>query len=231
MIAVVDTCYFLRRGSINQNIKKIYIPNSVKKELINEQSLEYYNLYKYMIEIKNPSESYVNYISLINKKMHLNLSNADIDIVALTLELHEIFCSTWVDTTNLNELDEVVCLTLDNGIKQCLKHLDIYNDDKFISKIYKMRCFACFAMYDEKLDFCKKCGMNTITRVSVVLDENNKEKVLLKKGYKFIPKVLYDKKGVELKSSGQREYEHYIKSKGYKVKKNTLTNVLGDLKE
>ncbi|WUR02825.1 RNA-binding protein NOB1 [Vairimorpha necatrix] len=231
MIAVVDTCYFLRRGTISQNINKIIIPDSVKRELINDQSKEFYNLYKFMIEIRNPSSSYIDQIHKLNEKMHFNLSQADVEVSALTLELHEIFCNTWVDKTNINDLEDVTCLTLDNGIKQCLRYLNLYEDNQFISKKFKMRCFACFSTYEEKIDFCKKCGLNTISRVSVVVDENNKEKLLLKKNYKFQPKILYGAKGVEIKSSGQREYEQFIKMKGYKNKKKPLTEVLGDLND
>lgn len=229
MIAVVDTCYFLNRGSFNKNTSKIFIPQSIKRELLNEESREHYNLYKYMIEIREPSESYIRQIEELNIKKLYNLSIPDIELVALTVELHDIYSNTWIDSTNINSIEEVVCLTLDNGVRQCLRYLGLYSDKNFETKMFKMRCFTCFSIFDDKIDFCKKCGHNTVTRVSVLTDENNKQKVLLKKSYKFTPKKLYDTKGVELKSSGQREYEHFIKTKGFKTKKNTLTDVLGDL--
>ncbi|KAK6090406.1 hypothetical protein P3W45_000503 [Vairimorpha bombi] len=229
MIAVVDTCYFLNRGSFSSTITKIFIPHSIKREMLNDESREHYNLHQYMIEIREPSESYIRQIEDLNEKLMLNLSSPDIEVVALTVELYDIYSNTWIDSTNINEVEDVFCLTMDNGVRQCLRYLGLYNDKKFETRRYKMRCFACFSVFDERLDFCKKCGLNTVTRVSVVTDENNNEKILLRKNYKFKPKTLYDNKGVELRSSGQREYEHFMKTKGFKNKKKALTDVLGDL--
>lgn len=229
MIAIVDTCYFLKRGPFNQSITKLFVTSSVIKELKNEESKEYFNLYKYMIEIREPSEKYIKFVQEYICKKMLNLSYTDIEIVALTIEINEVYSCTWIDSTNINSIEEVICLTMDNGIKQCLRYLNLYDDINFASKIYKLRCFGCFSMYDEKLDFCKKCGLNTLTRVSVLQNENNNGTVLLKKNYKFKPKILLDKKGVELKSLDQREYIHFLKTKGYKSKNKNLMKMLGDI--
>lgn len=229
MIGIVDTCYFLKRGPFNQSIKKLFVSSLVVKELKNEESKEYFNLHRYMIEIREPLDKYIEFVQDFLSKKMLNLSYTDIVVVALTIEINEIYSSTWIDSTNINNIEEVVCLTMDNGIKQCLRYLNLYDDLTFSSKIYKLRCFGCFSMYEEKLDFCKKCGLNTLTRVSVVQNENNNGKILLKKNYKFKPKVLIDKKGVELKSIDQREYIHFLKTKGYKCKKKNLTKMLGDI--
>ena len=72
-----------------------------------------------------------------------------------------------------------------------------------------MRCYACYMMYDEEMDFCTNCGYSTITRVAV-MDEGNKERILLRKNYIPRRKVIKDSRGKEIISGGQREYRQYL---------------------
>jgi hypothetical protein len=68
-----------------------------------------------------------------------------------------------------------------------------------------MRCYTCFCIYDKELDFCRRCGYNTITRVSVSIGADG-YKVHLKKNYNYKTREIRDKNGKAIKSEDQREY-------------------------
>ncbi|KAF9763616.1 RNA-binding protein NOB1 [Nosema granulosis] len=230
MIAVVDACYFFRREKIDQKITKILIPSSIEREMLAEETKDHFYTYKYMIEIRDPTDEFTNFVRNKIKDRHFGLSNPDIDVVALTLELQNELSNVWIDPSNFKEIEEVVCLTTDNGIKNALKLFDLGNE-ALERREFRLRCYACFSMFKEHVDFCKKCGLSTITRVSVLIDENNNEKVLLKKKYSFRPKVLVDERGVELRSADQREYiQHKTKlNRNKKSKEYSLPSMLGDI--
>ncbi|EOB12438.1 hypothetical protein NBO_443g0001 [Nosema bombycis CQ1] len=232
MIAVVDACYFFRREKISQNIHKIIVPSSVERELLAEDTKDHFYTYKYMIEIRDPTDEYVAMVASKIKDKHFRLSDPDIDIVALTLELQNELSNVWIDPSNIKEIEEVVCLTTDNGIINALKLFNLRNEEQE-RKEFRLRCYACYSLFKEHVDFCKKCGHNTITRVTVLIDENNNEKVLLKKNfsYKNKTKKLFDERGVELRSMDQREYiQHTTKmNRGRKQKDFNLPSMLGDI--
>lgn len=232
MIAVVDACYFFRREKIDQKITKIIVPSAVERELLVEETKDHYYTYKYMIEIRDPAQEFIDFVHKRIQDKHFGLSGPDIEVVALTLELQNELSNVWIDPSNIKDIDEVVCLTTDNGIKNALKLFDLGNE-VLQRKEFRLRCYACFSIFKEHVDFCKKCGLNTITRVSVLIDENNNETVLLKKKFSFKnkAKVLVDERGVELKSLDQREYVQYTEkmSRSRKKKDMTLPSMLGDI--
>lgn len=102
---------------------------------------------------------------------------------------------------------------MDNGVKNALNLFGLLNDTNYQDKVFKLRCYSCNKMYDHHVDFCSSCGYNTITRVSVII-EDGKEKILLKNNYVYRKKKpLKDRKGVELIAADQKEYIEYLNTK------------------
>ena len=115
------------------------------------------------------------------------------------------------------------CLSKDNAV------FNLVNDTSYQDKKFKLRCYACTAMYDAHVDFCKHCGYNTITRVSVV-NEDGKEKILFKKNYIPKPKIIKNKKrcpdnfsrpkGIcRISESGKKSSERQIQSKFLRLRR------------
>lgn len=115
----------------------------------------------------------------------------------------------WISEERAQDVETVRCLTNDNGIKAALRKLELDVETTFENRRYRMRCYACYMMYDEEMDFCTNCGYSTITRVTV-MDEGNKERILLRKNYIPRRKVIKDSRGKEIISGGQREYRQYL---------------------
>ncbi|KAM0671898.1 hypothetical protein CWI42_040350 [Ordospora colligata] len=209
MLAVIDTGYILERHIPIEKITKGYITSSVKTELKNAQSRMYIDLFSFMIETRDPSDEYIAKVNEYLKSTVSNLSATDVDVVALTLELMDEMSSQWLGPGSLNSID-VCCLTHDNGIKNALAHYGSYEDRDFSRRTYKTRCYACYSVFSECMDFCKNCGHSTLTKVSVG-NANGKEVLYFKKDYKYKPKVIRDNNGIELRSIDQREYIHHQK--------------------
>jgi len=209
MIAVIDTEYLIERQIPIQEITKGYITDSVVSELRTADSERYLNLFSFMMEVRNPTDSYVRKVRKdLEDKIH-NLSQADIDVVALTLEIKDETSSMWIGPENPEHVD-VCCLTHDNGIKNILAHYESYSDADFHKKVFKIRCYTCLNIFSESMDFCKKCGHSTLTRITVREGENGEE-IFFKKGYNYKKKTFKDSRGVELRSADQREYvQHQI---------------------
>ncbi|ADM12166.1 putative nucleic acid-binding protein [Encephalitozoon intestinalis ATCC 50506] len=211
MIAVIDTGYFIERQIPTDKVIRGYVTDSVINELKTAESEEYLKFFSFMIEVRNPSEEYVEKVRRDLRKEVNNLSNTDIEVVALTLELKDEVSEMWVGPESQNQ-EEVVCFTNDNGIKNALLRYTIYESSMFSSRKYKVRCYGCFSLFSENLDFCKKCGHRTLTRIAVG-DTENGEVMFFKKGYEYRkPKTLKNAKGVELRSADQREYVQYQKN-------------------
>lgn len=208
MHAVVDTNYFIHKILEEESISLAYIPSSVEQEIKDRLSREYLELYSFKIEIRDPQEVYVKTVQELCAGKHLGISNTDIDVVALTLELSELALSEWKGPGLDSTSTRICCLTRDNGIKAALHLLGIGADGTFQERRYRMRCYTCFTMYDEEMDFCQNCGYRTVTRVTVV-GEGTEERVMLRKGYVPKHRSIRDSRGKEIKSSGQREYEQY----------------------
>lgn len=208
MKAVIDANYFINKEFPVQDINEGYIPSSVEQELKDKLTKEFYELYSFKISVRDPKEEYITEVQESIKDKHFGLSLADIDVVALTLELSDEIESVWIDEHNMNSSQKLLCLTKDNGIKSALVALNLYNDPDFQARKFKLRCFTCYTTYDTKVDFCRKCGYNTLTRVTV-LGKGPNEVICLKANYKFKPKVLKDERGIILQSADQREYIQY----------------------
>lgn len=210
MIVVIDTGYLIERQLPTGKMVKGYVTDSVVSELRTAESREYLALFSFMVEVRNPSQEYVErVITDVGARVN-NLSKTDIDVIALTLELRDEVSEMWVGPESLGQV-EVSCLTHDNGIKNALSRYDSYEGPGFSERRYKTRCYGCFSLFDENLDFCKKCGHSTLTRVSVG-DTENGEVLFFKKEYQYkLPKVLKNSNGVELRSADQREYIQHQK--------------------
>ncbi|KAG5858760.1 ribonuclease PIN domain-containing protein [Encephalitozoon hellem] len=210
MIAVIDTGYLIERQLPAEGQIKGYVTDSVVNELKTVGSREYLEFFSFMIEVRNPSEEYVARVKNDLRSEVNSLSDTDIDVVALTLELKDEISEMWVGPNN-PEQEEVVCLTNDNGIKNALSRYSSYEGPGFSARKYKTRCYGCFSVFSENLDFCKKCGLRTLTRITVA-DTENGEVMFFKKGYQYKkPKTLKNARGVELRSAGQREYIQHQK--------------------
>lgn len=207
MKVVIDTNYVINREIPNQGITHAYIPSSVEREVKDKLSQDYLTFYTFMITVKDPSEEY---IRLVKEKVGdslLYLSQADIDVVALTLELSGNFTEVWIGPDNFEDQGRVLCLSKDNGIRMALSLFGLFNRADYQDRRFMLRCYACSQMYDKLTDFCANCGYNTITRVSVI----EGDKVCLKKNYQPRPKTLKSRNGVPIVSADQKEYAQYLK--------------------
>lgn len=211
MYVTIDTNIIIDRQLEIHDFKKGFITPSILKEIKNEEIKQYLDIYMFKIELKNPEEEYILKVKNLQKEKNLNLSTADIEIVALTLELKDFYrkeiFDNWISKDNLKE---VKCLTKDNGILQCLKLFNQQNEIE--SRNFMFRCRTCFQLFNNKLDFCKKCGYNSISRVSV-RKEFDKIRVFLKKNYKIKNKVLKDKYGNILRYADQKQYLNHVRDK------------------
>lgn len=217
MIAVIDTNIIIERKLSEYNFEKGFITPSVLLEIHGHDLNNYLKLYDHKIEIREPNEKFVKKVFILQEEKNLLLSKADIEIIALTLELKEKLrenkFNDWIDEKNLNV--EVGCLTLDNGVLHGLKYFDC--DSSIDTRDFMFRCVSCFTLYENKKDFCKRCGSNLISRVSV-RRENGKIKIFLKKGYKFKKRELKDKYGNILHSEDQKAYQEHIREKNKAMK-------------
>ncbi|KRH92106.1 putative RNA-binding protein Nob1p involved in 26S proteasome assembly [Pseudoloma neurophilia] len=210
MYAILDTNIIIDRKIDNFNFVKGYITPSIVSEIKTDDLRQYLNIYMYKIEVKEPLKKYVEKVHRLQKENNLLLSNADIDIIALTIEIKEYFYEQkfdqWISKKSLE--NDVKCLSRDKGVLQCLKLFSKISEG--FKKEFMFRCASCFSLFNSQLDFCKKCASNMISRVSISRI-NGKVKVYLKKGYVNRPKVLKDKYGNVLRSADQKEYIFHMK--------------------
>lgn len=203
MKAILDGSFFLDNELKNNIIDIAYIPTSIINMLNNKLSLENYS---FNIILRDPEIGYVKEVMDFIKSKNYTLSQCEIDFIALSLEISDESDAEWIDEFNLHTKKKIICLTKNSAIKSVLSDLNISFESSSLSSVSKLRCFACFAMYDYEIDFCKLCGHNTITRVSV--DANNKI-VSLKDDHKIEPKIIKDDKGNVFYSADQPEYIKY----------------------
>lgn len=205
MKTVVDASVLIDKDFQFTGIDEVFIPTSIKNELKDKSSVDFYQFCGLVITVRDPKPEYVSEVIEFIRDKHYGLSFPDIDVVALSLEVSDEIYGQWIDSSSVQRKDQFICLTKDNGIKAALTALNIYTDPNFKTHKYRLRCFACFTMYDKQLDFCRKCGHNTITRVSVS-GEGENEQVHLVSNYKFKPRVIKDQKGNVFHSADQPEY-------------------------
>lgn len=203
----------------------IYTTNSVIGEIKDKASLDYLESQFFRISVRDPRDEYVKQTARATDGTLLYLSGVDVSVVALTLELHEELCNEWIGAENINVDRTVKCISRDNGIRNVLNSLGLLNDAMYSERMFKLRCYACTKLYDYHVDFCKACGYNTITRVTVINEDGN-EKVLLKKDYVPRKKVLKSSGGVEIRSADQKEYIQLLKQRERSMR---LNNKLNDL--
>ncbi|ELQ74599.1 putative RNA-binding protein Nob1p involved in 26S proteasome assembly [Trachipleistophora hominis] len=214
MIAVIDTNIIIQRKLSEYEFSKGFITPSILVEVRGEDLNSYLDLYAHKIEIVQPDEKYLKKVYDLQKEKNLLLSVADIEVVALTLQLNGALrrerLSGWITKENIDE--KIECLSLDNGVQHCLRLLKCADKGTTSERDFMFRCVSCFSLYEEKLDFCKKCASNLITRVSVK-KENGKIKLFLKKGFKMKKTELKDKYGNILHSEDQNAYKMHIREK------------------
>ncbi|KAM0673491.1 20S-pre-rRNA D-site endonuclease nob1 [Gurleya vavrai] len=205
MIGVLDANIFINKKINLLKYTKIITTPSIIAELKDNYTTMYFFIHSFNIETQDPLPFFIKKVCLINEEKNLMLSNADIEFVALSLQLTENKFNTWLCKESNYEI-----LSDDNGVKQALKMLGVGMEIK--EKVWKFRCYGCFKIFEKQIDFCSACGYNTITRVSI-REENGVEKVNFKKGFVSRDKILKDKNGNEIKSEDQKEYAFFRKDK------------------
>ncbi|ELA48215.1 hypothetical protein VCUG_00256 [Vavraia culicis subsp. floridensis] len=214
MIAVIDTNIIIQRKLSEYEFEKGFITPAVLVEVRGEDLNNYLDLYTHKIELVQPDELYLEKVYGLQKEKNLLLSKADMEVVALTLQLNESFererLNGWITRENINE--RVECLSLDNGVQQCLRLFKRTDGGAVDERNFMFRCVSCFTLFDNKLDFCKRCASHLISRVSVK-KENGKIKVFLKKGFRLKKPLLKDKYGNLLRSEDQNAYKRHVKER------------------
>lgn len=223
MIAVIDANVFISGKLDYYKYDTGYTTSAVWKEIKDAGARRAAEINSYRIQIKDPSPVFVKEVVEFLRGKHLLLSEADVSIVALSIELKSQSFDVWI-TPNETK-DSIICLTEDNALLQALSHFDILSNKYTQQRTYKIRCYACFALYDDYMDFCKKCGYQTLTRVSVTQDGDN-IKLHLKKNFKPRNRVL-KVNGRIVMSADQKEYKIYQKDQ--KKKKKQLERALSNL--
>lgn len=210
MLAVIDANCFITGRHTEYKYDHGYTTSLVWNELRDESTRNTAALHLYKIEIRDPAPCFVQKVLSAVHGKNLFLSEADVSLVALCLELNEQVFDVWIDSRTAHRA--VVCITEDRGILQALGHLNIAASSTVQPRTYKIRCYACFAMYDTYTDFCKKCGYQTLTRVSVT-QVGDGWKLHLKKNFTHKPRTLRGAGGKVIRGADQREYELYEKQK------------------
>lgn len=205
MVVVIDANNIIHREILANGVEMIYTTSSVVKEVKDEDSKQYLEANMFRITLRDPMDEYIEYVRKTISSELLYVSSTDIDVVALTLQLSEEIGNQWISADNINEDRIIRCITRDNGMRNVLNKLGLLEAGEYVEKKFKLRCYACSKMYDRHVDFCKECGYNTITRVTV-LQTDEGEKVMLKKNYMPRVKILKGDNGVEIIAADQKEY-------------------------
>jgi len=212
MISVIDTNYIIRREVPLETITRGYITSGVASELRTREASEYLESHGFSITVRDPKGHYVKQMEEACKKMNFGLSAVDISVAALTAEISDELGYEWIDPGNASAQERVVCLTRDNGILSLLSKLGLHDNPLFQDKTYKMRCWACFELYDDPIVFCKKCGYNKITRVSVITTEDGEVRPMLSRHYVNKETEIRDGWNRIIYTEDQREYKGYKKA-------------------
>lgn len=207
MKVVVDANYIINREMPVQGISQVYITSSIEQEIKDKSTQDYLSSYAFMITVRDPSDDYVEFVKGKVKNSLLYLSQADIDIIALTLELSDEAAEVWIGPDNFENQSYVTCLSRDNGVRNALNLLGLLNEVDYQNKKFMLRCYACSQTYDKHVDFCANCGYSTITRVSIAEDG----RTLLKKNYRPKLRSLKSKDGVPIISADQKEYIQHLR--------------------
>lgn len=184
----------------------------MERELRDRHTQEFRDFCAFKLTVRDPKERYVAEVNDAVRDKHYGISAPDVDVAALMLELSDAMSDTWIDPSNVDSVETLCCLTKDNGIKSALALFGLYDDPAFLAKTYRLRCFGCYAVYDREVDFCRKCGYDTITRVTVV-GEGSAERMMFSKNFRYRPRVLRDRSGVVIRTEDQKEYGRYVRER------------------
>ncbi|EPR79059.1 NOB1-domain containing protein [Spraguea lophii 42_110] len=219
-IFIIDTCAIINHHL--NNITKGYTTKLVIEEIKSMDALLYYKSIESKIEIVPVEEKYILEVMKVVDEHNILVGDTDISVIALTLQKSieaDKLKDCWISKYNMdkvNKFNNVKCLSTDYGVVSALKALSLVNGN--LDKEYKMRCYTCYKIYDKKIDFCSKCGYNTITRVSVRQDKNGIVPNL-KYNYRYNRKEMKDKHGNIIKSTDQKEYKNIIQEREREMKK------------
>lgn len=211
MIYIIDANNIIQRDIPQEGNVEIYTTNSIIEEIKDKCTLEYLEQNMFRITKRDPASEFIEDVEKTAAKTLLGLSRPDIEIVALTLQMHTELSEEWISEDNINKDRQIMCLSKDNGIRNVLNSYGILHDNSYAEKKFKMLCYCCSAIYEKHVDFCKECGYNTVRRVTVA-DTEEGEKVFLKKNYIPRPRQLKIN-GVNIICADQKEYIQYMKRK------------------
>ena len=206
--AILDSSIFINKEYITA-LHHLTTPGVIDE--IKDEQTKLFIAEKYFLTVKEPTRESVKKIKNFIAEFNTNLSETDIELIALTYEIYEEQSGTWLNKLNYNEIKTVKCYTRDIGIQSILNELNLdgYN---VTDKYFKYRCFACKAIYERQRDFCSTCGHKTVTRVSF-MQIDGKEVICLKKNYKYREKQIKDKKGNDIVCEDISQYKKYQRNK------------------
>lgn len=226
MIAVIDANFFIEGKVGIYHYDVGYTTSLVWGEIKDSGSRVTAELYSYKIQIRDPLPRFLDEVRAVLEPKNLFLSDADMSLAALCVELREEDFDTWIDAQKVKLGTDVVCLTEDNALLQALGHFGVSTHRAVVERTYKIRCYACFALYDTYTDFCKRCSYPTMKRVSVT-QTGTEIKLHLRKGMQIRPHVVKSRDGTVIRSADQKEYKAYKKSKDRKEKSAHIAGTQG----
>lgn len=223
-IKILDSGIFIKKEIVDfRDNVMLYTTENVIEEIKDDQTKMFFNERYFNIVVRNPSIESIKNIKEFIKKTNNNLSECDISLIALTYELYNEIHGQWISDTNYkNNISntKITLLTYDIGMQSIIKDLGM-GEFTISEKYFKYRCFACFSVFNEKVDFCKLCGHKTVTRVAFI-KEDGKEIMCLKKGYNYKEKIIKDKKGLNIVCEDIPEYKKYVRYQRYIKNKNHI---------
>ena len=205
MIAVIDTNLFIHGRLGDYQYDAGYITSQVLAEIKDVGSRSLAALYSYKIEVRDPQPETVEEVSEEVATRGLQLSGADMSLVALCVELQSRDIGAWIGPERPHESPRIVCLTEDSRLLQALAAFGIGTNRTVQERTYKVRCHVCYTIYDNYADFCRRCGYHSLRYVSVTESEGG-IRLHLKKSFKIVPKELRSPCGVVIRSADQKEY-------------------------
>lgn len=137
---------------------EFYTSHSAIKELKSQISKNIFDMFKSQnkVTLLDPGKKQIEIvIDTINKIGQLSLSDPDIDILAIALQL--------------NESENIIIYSDDYGLRNVAHQLKLQSSGVKTSggdslRKYKYTCKACSASYNQKIDECTTCGHNSFSR-------------------------------------------------------------------
>lgn len=89
MKVVLDANNIIHRKMNIDGVTSAYITTSVLNEIKDRSTQDYLSIFNFLITIRDPKDEFIKAVQDKTKDLLLYLSPADIDVVALTLEINQ----------------------------------------------------------------------------------------------------------------------------------------------